>query len=126
MRRLGTVAMLSLGVVVPLSAGDALAEGVIKGGTVIITPGATVEGIGNIRPGADGTTIAIDCPGGRSFVLSAANAPGSCSAKTAASGDVESARCDDGGGNAAVVVCALDEGKGACSVTIGQGTCQVE
>lgn len=105
---------------------DAFAEGVIKGGTVMIAPGADIAGIESIRPGPDGATIAIDCPGGRSFVLSAAHTPGSCSATTNAAGEVESARCDDGGGNAAVAVCALDGGQGACSVTIGQGTCQAE
>lgn len=122
--RLGLLALaagLALTAAAPVAA-----EGVIKGGTVIITPGATVEGLGNIRPGTDGATIAVDCPGGQSFTLSAGNVAGSCSAKTDDSGDVESARCDDGGGNAAVAVCALDEGKGACSVTIGKGMCQAE
>lgn len=103
----------------------ALAEGVIKGGTVVVAPGTQVEGLGNIRPGPGGDAIEIDCQGGRSFKLATGTAQGSCSASTGPTGDVESARCDDGA-NAAVAICGLDNGAGGCSVTIGLGTCQAD
>jgi hypothetical protein len=104
--------------------GPARADGaVIKGGTLIITPGTAVEGnIAHIRTIRSPAGLAIDCPGGTAYTLSTGTRQGTCSAKTDDAGAVMSARCQDGG-NVAAVSCSESDGKGACGETAGTGSC---
>jgi hypothetical protein len=105
--------------------GAAQADGVIKGGTLIITPGVTVQGgFANVESGPTPSSLRVACRGGSAYVLDTGNDNGTCTVRTDDAGDVETARCDDGSGNVAAVVCTADDGKGACGENAGSGTCQ--
>jgi hypothetical protein len=101
------------------------AGAVIKGGTLIITPGAAVEGnIAHIRTIKAPAGLEVDCAGGTTYAISTGTRGGTCSLQTDDFGAVTSARCEDEAGNSAAMSCSDDAGKGACGDATGSGSCR--
>ncbi|MBX6323158.1 MAG: hypothetical protein IRY94_15130 [Rhodospirillaceae bacterium] len=118
----GALAVLALAA----AASGAKAGAVIKGGTLVITPGAAVQAdIDHIRVLAAPPGIAVTC-GGATYVLSTGSTGATCRAKTDSAGAVEWARCADDAGNVAAARCGGDSGPGACEETAGAGLCRAE
>jgi hypothetical protein len=115
----------ALAVAILIAATAAHGAAVIKGGTLIITPGASVEGnIAHIRTIKEPAGLEVDCPGGATYAVSTGTRHGTCNIKTDDAGAVESAHCDDDSGNRAAMSCGADGGKGACGEAAGTGSCQ--
>lgn len=68
------------------------------------------------------TEIDVECNDGRTFNLST-NAPGGNCVVEVVGNEVISGKCEDKSGNSASVTCGINDGKGACTSTEGEGTC---
>lgn len=70
-------------------------------------------------------TLAVSCPGGRSFQLAITTGEGAgrCETSLGPEGDVMGGTCADDEGNEASIECALDAGQGGCISSAGTGIC---
>ena len=70
-------------------------------------------------------SLAVSCPGGKSFHLAITTNEGSgrCVTHLGADDEVAGGTCSDDESNEASIECALNAGQGACASTAGTGSC---